>query len=423
MKSNFHSLHDSQDLLIQSAKQNPQKTKQPQRFPNTKNTNNTHSPNQTGTSPITPSPPPSFTEEHGEHDEKSGQDFLREIQENPENIKQLLEEFITIISRYEKDVKDAKALYEWLIETLPQAIWVYNHDGSFFYRNSHAIEISPILESIPNLKTQQSAPIIQLQTEVEYAKKIFLIQTNSFQNRLLITATDITTQKRQARLASMGQISAHLAHEIRNPIGSISILAGLLQKSAQDPQLPIIDELQKSIFRVERIIKATLLFSKGISAHKSPVRIFELQDELDAFVRSYSFSKHIDFSFEFVDKIAYLDRDLILIALQNFLFNAIDAIEEGENESGQVIIRAQIVARDQSEARQGKPKQSEVEFFIKDTGKPFDDPNILFEPFATTKLKGNGLGLALSSQIIYAHSGRIELDAPSKEFRIFLPKL
>lgn len=417
MKPDSNSPHNAHDSLTLSTKQNLQKIKKSQRTPNIKNTKNPHSSNAAHIAPI---PSISFTDDHSESDEKNGQDFLQEIQENPENIKQLLEEFITIISRYEKDVKDAKALYEWLIETLPQAIWVYNHDGSFFYRNSLAIEISPILESIPNLKVPQSTPAIQLQTEVEYAKKLFLIQTNSFQNRLLITATDITMQKRQARLASMGQISAHLAHEIRNPIGSISILASLLQKSAQDSQLPIIDELQKSIFRVERIIKATLLFSKGISAHKSPVRIAELQDELHAFVRSYSFSKHIDFLFEFADKIAYLDRDLILIALQNFLFNAIDAIEEGENESGQVIMRGQIITREPSEVGQG---QSEVEFFIKDTGKPFDDPNSLFEPFVTTKLKGNGLGLALSSQIIYAHSGRIELDAPNKEFRIFLPKL
>lgn len=368
-------------------------------------------------------------EEHSESDERIGQDFLQEIQENPQNIKQLLEEFITIISRYEKDVKDAKALYEWLIETLPQAIWVYNHDGSFFYRNSHAIEISGLLDSIPGLQARFSSenraelessaksslkkqhdPALNLQTEVEYGKKIFLLQTNSFQNRLLITATDITTQKRQARLASMGQISAHLAHEIRNPIGSISILTSLLRKSAQDSQLPVIDELQKSIFRVERIIKATLLFSKGISAHKAPVKLAELQDELHAFVRSYSFSKQIAFDFLFADKIACMDKDLILIALQNFLFNAIDAIEESENESGQVTIHCGIV-------------QDELEIFIKDTGKPFDDPNILFEPFVTTKLKGNGLGLALSSQIIYAHSGRIELDAPSKEFRIYLPRI
>lgn len=355
--------------------------------------------------------PLTFAETDG--DDKAGQDFLREIQENPENIKQLLEEFINISYRYEKDVKDAKALYEWLIETLPQAIWVYNHDGSFFYRNTRAIEISPILDSIQAKKPHykhKAGNGVDSELEVEYDKRIFLVQTGSFQNRLLITATDITSQKRQARLASMGQISAHLAHEIRNPIGSISILASVLHKSARESQIPLIDELQKSIFRVERIIKATLLFSKGISANKQPMRICELQDELQALVKSYSFSKHIDFIYMLADKVAYMDKDLMLIALQNFLFNAIDAIEESESEDGTILIQGDVV-------------QGQVCFLIKDNGKPFDDPNILFEPFATTKLKGNGLGLALSSQIIHAHSGRIELNAKDKEFRIYLPKV
>lgn len=362
-----------------------------------------------------------FMEEIGEGDEQIGQDFLKEIQENPQNIRQLLEEFINISYRYEKDVKDAKALYEWLIETLPQAIWVYNHDGSFFYRNTLAIEISPILDVITTQVRKFQAestnpdglhivPNEPAQLEVEYKKKIFLIQTNSFQNRLLITATDITTQKRQARLASMGQISAHLAHEIRNPIGSMSLLTATLLKNAPQAQIPIIDELQKSIFRVERIIKATLLFSKGINANKQPMSICEIKEELQALIKSYSFSKNITFDFEFMDKVVRIDKDLMLIALQNFLFNAIDAIEDSEKEEGYIFMGGNIV-------------QGEIEFIIRDDGKAFEDPNILFEPFVTTKLKGNGLGLALSSQIIYAHSGRINLDAEKKEFRIYMPKL
>ncbi|OBV29936.1 hypothetical protein BKN38_09290 [Helicobacter sp. CLO-3] len=340
------------------------------------------------------------------------------MQDDPESIKRLLEEFIHISYRYEKDVKDAKALYEWLIETLPQAVWVYNQDGSFFYRNTQAIELQPIIEQITTPAKSKTTPNFTALTtdskpselEIEHGGRIFLVQINSFQSRMLITATDITTQKRQARLASMGQISAHLAHEIRNPIGSMSLLASVLQRSASKEQEPIIDELQKSIFRVERIIKATLLFSKGISANKQPMSLIELQDELSAYIKSYSFSKQIDFDFDFADQVARLDKDLILIALQNFLFNAIDAIEESENPQGRIQMRGSIA-------------NNEVEFVIKDDGKPFDDPNILFEPFVTTKLKGNGLGLALSNQIVHAHLGRIELDIASKEFHIFMPKV
>lgn len=57
-----------------------------------------------------------------------------------------------------------------------------------------------------------------------------------------------------------------------------------------------------------------------------------------------------------------------------------------------------------------------------DDGKPIENKNILFEPFKTTKTKGNGLGLALSLQIIQAHNGKIELLENPKGFEISLPR-
>ena len=57
---------------------------------------------------------------------------------------------------------------------------------------------------------------------------------------------------------------------------------------------------------------------------------------------------------------------------------------------------------------------------VKDDGKPIENKNILFEPFKTTKTKGNGLGLALSLQIIQAHNGKIELLEETKGFEIKL---
>lgn len=83
------------------------------------------------------------------------------------------------------------------------------------------------------------------------------------------------------------------------------------------------------------------------------------------------------------------------IVLQNFLYNAIDAIEAlEESEQGQVKIEAFI--------------QNEfIVFTIIDNGKEVENKSALFEPFETTKLKGNGLGLALSLQVVKAHEGAL----------------
>ena len=79
--------------------------------------------------------------------------------------------------------------------------------------------------------------------------------------------------------------------------------------------------------------------------------------------------------------------------------------EESDNETGTITLSYQ-------------EDKEFVVLHVKDDGKPIENKNILFEPFKTTKTKGNGLGLALSLQIIQAHNGKIELLEETKGFAI-----
>ncbi|CBG39607.1 sensor histidine kinase [Helicobacter mustelae] len=307
----------------------------------------------------------------------------------------LLNEFILQSYKIEKEFKDYKALYEWVIEIMPQAIWVFNDNNSIFYRNTQAEQIQDILQNAGNFPQ-----------ELDYKKKTYLLQGNVLKDKQIITATDITAQKRQERLAAMGQISAHLAHEIRNPIGSISLLASTLLKKVDAPIKPIIFELQKSLYRVERQIKATLLFSRGLNITRQPHHLSQLQEELEHIIEQYTYTKEIFVDYEGFDFVGDFDFDLMGIVLQNFIYNAIDAIEDGECQRGSIKIWTQ-------------KENGRLYFFIKDNGKPIENKNLLFEPFATTKFKGNGLGLALSLQIVEAHGGWIALhDEAGKIFQI-----
>ncbi|WP_163498668.1 sensor histidine kinase [Helicobacter suis] len=313
----------------------------------------------------------------------------------------LLNEFILQSYKVEKEFKDYKALYEWVIEILPQAIWVLNENKSFFYKNSKAIESQEVFEK---------ARLVGFNSEIEHGGKNYLFQNNKIQGKEIITATDITKQKRQERLISMGKISAHLAHEIRNPVGSISLLTSVLLKKVEEKTKPIVFELQRSLWRVERIIKATLLFSKGVQANKIPQSLSLLEDEIKEALNQYSYTKDITLKTQIAPLIVSYDLSLLSIALQNFLYNAIDAIEEGSAEEGHV----EVVAFEEGEW---------AIFHIKDDGKEVVDKELLFEPFETTKLKGNGLGLALSLQVVEAHGGQITLlDTPTKTFEIRILK-
>ncbi|TLD84561.1 GHKL domain-containing protein [Helicobacter sp. MIT 11-5569] len=314
-----------------------------------------------------------------------------------------LKELITQTYEVEKEFVELKALFEEVLDVLPTAIWVLEEEGEIFYQNSLACEIPQILDKLDF--SQELRQEIELETN-----KVYLVQSSQKLNKRIISATDITDEKRRERLASMGQISAHLAHEIRNPIGSVALLASTLINRVELKNKSLVLEIKKSIWRVERIVKATLLFSKGVHCNKVEINPQNIEDELNTSISHYTYTKDIAFHFDFAKDTFEADFDLLCIVLQNFLFNAIDAIEENDQEKG--IVELQYT------------KDSEFATFrIFDNGKPIENPEILFEPFKSTKLKGNGLGLALSLQIIEAHNGSITLLQEGKKgFEIKIPQ-
>ncbi len=325
---------------------------------------------------------------------------------------QLMGTLNTLISQtyvVEKEYKTLRDSYDKLsnvinqiIESMPNAIWVLDRDGEIFLQNSKAQALRDILERVEIRESDE---------EVEFDDEIYLISIRQNEAKFIISATKITEQKRADRLVSMGQVAAHLAHEIRNPIGSISLLTSTLLKKVPTTQKPIVFEIKKAIFRVERIIKSTLLFTKGVKIDKEPTSLLVLREELEEAYENYTFTKEIalEIAFDEEREIA-LDLDTFAIVLQNFLYNGIDAIEEDEtSESG--VVRFEYREDDRS-----------AKITIKDSGVAIKDESILYEPFKTTKLKGHGLGLALSKEIVEAHGGKIELLKEEKGFVITLPK-
>jgi two-component system NtrC family sensor kinase len=205
----------------------------------------------------------------------------------------------------------------------------------------------------------------------------------------------------------MGAVAAHLSHEIRNPIGSISLLTSTLLKRIDDRNRPLIEEIKKAIYRVEGIIKATLLFTKGVQISANEFELKDLEIMCGEAVAQYAFTKDIEFKFSGFDGVICGDINLLDLVFCNFIFNAIDAIEESDDDGGVVSI-------------EHKFKDGMHNFYISDSGVQLPSGTI-FEPFKTTKLKGNGLGLALSLEIINAHKGSVAVQNEPKLFTISLP--
>ena len=305
------------------------------------------------------------------------------------------EEYVALRRSYEH----LQSTVEQVIEFLPNAIWIVEPDGRIFLQNSQAKALG---ELFGILRPDEE------DYEITFEERSYLIKSALHNDKRLLSATDITEQKRKENLATMGQMAAHLSHEIRNPIGSIALLASTLMKRVKEENKPVVEEIQKSLYRIERIIQATLMFSKGVSPQKMSLRWAQIRESLENAIGYYSHAKNIRFIFPSEDFELHGDRELLGILFANFVFNAIDAIEQSEEEAGVIeIIYSQ--------------EDGFHTFEIYDTGMPVENEKWLFEAYKSTKERGNGLGLVLAKNIAESHGGSIALcKGERKGFRITL---
>lgn len=329
------------------------------------------------------------------------EDILKSLDSSEKaNLQKGLEALIEQTYVIEKEYKQLNENYislrqmvSEIIEVLPHALWIIEND-EIILQNNIAKENPKLLRHIDTSKHHY---------ELELKKQFYLIKIAKLANKFIINAIDISDEKRNERLASMGKVAAHLAHEIRNPIGSISLLNSTLYDKTELKNKHIVLEIQKAIARVERIINSTLLFTKGVQINKTSFNMLELKEEGLEAINSYNYQANISFDFQLLDQMITADKALLALILQNLIYNAIDAIEEKDEEGGKVEIKAKIEA-------------DLLYIYIYDNGIDIKDESLVFEAFKTTKLKGNGLGLSLSRQIARAHGGQLSFKTQPKCF-------
>jgi signal transduction histidine kinase len=202
------------------------------------------------------------------------------------------------------------------------------------------------------------------------------------------------------KLASIGEMSARLAHDIRNPltgiVNSIEVIAGEMKES---PYRPILDEIQRQANRVNNAISNLLKYSRPIELNLRNGNINEIAASLVLFLSSQKINNRINFILELQPGIPNFnfDAELIESVLMNLGLNAIQAIDK----DGQVIFRTYF-----DEAARA------ITISVKDSGPgiPLEKQPEIFKPFFTTKTEGTGLGLAIAKDIIEKHRGDIRFE-------------
>lgn len=225
------------------------------------------------------------------------------------------------------------------------------------------------------------------------------------------------TQQLEQR-AFLGEFSAIFAHEVRNPIYSISAGLQLIGLSMSDdaPYADLVSRMQVDCQRLNHLVKSTLSFSKPIEYQLQPV---DLRDMLPLLLDRWAprmARLNITYSFSAPEDALPVKADPRAIeqVFINLISNAIQAMEE---KGGTLNVR--MSAADP----QTVPPQCEIIIADSGPGIPEDVIEHIFEPFLTTKASGTGLGLAITKRIVTAHEGSMFVESfpGGSVFHVLLP--
>jgi signal transduction histidine kinase len=230
--------------------------------------------------------------------------------------------------------------------------------------------------------------------------------------------------RRTERLAALGQLSAGLAHEIRNPLSTIKGSAEMLLKNV-DADGAVAHELagyiSTEVDRTNALVTRFLDFARPLALRLEKTEIAEVIDEAVAQVEKHTPPLDVSIYKNYSPDIAplLLDRQLIERVLYNLVLNAAQASPP----QGTITIKTRQVGNS-GEGDEAEGDTVEIDVIDRGCGIAPKDRESIFNPFFTTKSSGVGLGLAIVSKIVDEHGGQITVESEpgaGSVFRVFLP--
>ena len=351
----------------------------------------------------------------------------------------------------EIDYEELERLNSSIVSNLDNGLLTLNNDGKIRVFNRYAAELTGLTqedaydrslwEVFPCFALMEQAGQLNAKGEVEYQSsfgdnltleyKVVPLNDREGQRAGDIVALQDITRfkrlesqlKRADQLAVIGALAARIAHEIRNPLASIS---GSVQLIAQADRITpgdekLLDIVVRETERLNDLIKNLLIYARPGQPLKIPIALKEFLADLTVLLQTDPKFLNISILCNFVDELVVeADRDQFQQVLWNLLVNAAEAMPSG----GVIKVEGDVL----TSVDMGIYMGDVVRISISDKGKGMSRENRgrVFEPFFTTKSGGNGLGLAIVYRIIEAHSGLIQVESRSGEgttFTIHLPLL
>src|SRR5256886_3766798 len=364
------------------------------------------------------------------------------------------------------EVQNAKIYNETLLENLTSGVIAAGTDDRVTVFNNEAGQITGLnsqelldgsLSALPpdlaeplitTLRTAESQENREITMRVGKVDVIIRASTSIFHGQdrqvlgALMVLTDITAIKRlelqirrSDRLASLGTLSAGMAHEIKNPLVSLKTFAQLLPERYQDSDFrdTFSNLIGHEIDRIDSLVNQLLRFARPAKPILKPLHAHEILEKALTLVGHRLYQKDIKLNRAWLAEVDTIhgDADQLEQVFLNFFLNAMDAMKT----HGELSVKTEIRSDEQwagtlgstnGESNTNGRAREALLITIRDSGEGIraeDIPHV-FDPFFTTKDYGTGLGLSVVHGIIQENGGQIEVESELQKgtaFHILLP--
>ena len=230
------------------------------------------------------------------------------------------------------------------------------------------------------------------------------------------------------RLASLGEMAAGIAHELKNPLAGIEVMAGLLRRHVSDKvdAQSILADIISEAKLANAIVVEMLEFVRPIRLEIEPMAIADVLHQAVTLAESKTSRGGVSVTVTVPEGLPSIEADdhRLCQVFTNLIANAFEALDG----KGAISITAVLSAMEPDPAFAGTPQDPTpilmVDVADNGPGVPAELSDRVFDPFFTTKTKGTGLGLGIVRKIVDAHDGRIDLSSSPENgtrFRVTLP--
>jgi len=351
------------------------------------------------------------------------QELTRSLQEYAETLQNELAENIEL----RKEIEGLLNYMQSIVRSLPDKIYELDQNGIITFiswglkkpkselRGKHFLEfVAPenadfVVSRWEDAKQGIYTPY-EIETVAKDGHKVNLMITTSpviGTDHYILVQRDITEFKNlekklysSQKLAALGQLSAGIAHEIRNPLSSIKMSLQILEKriKPEGNDLKRFKIAQKEVEHLEELVNNVLVFAKPMEPKIESVDLTKVLEQAVALSEQIIHDKKIEVTLETRDAPAVnVDVAMITDAFVNVIRNAVEAMEEG----GHIFIYARSIGS----------QPPSVLVVVEDDGCGIDDADMphLYNPFFTKKKYGTGLGLSQVLKIVEVHQGKLEI--------------